>query len=117
MKPNKVNTADYVVKTDDGELPRGSHFTVWPGAVKAGQLCLFRTHKRHIIGRWIPNVAGHDFIWQPERWIRVAAEHIGTLQILGVIIPAEAPLKSITDLAPKEDEHLFDNHFPRLLSE
>src|SRR5262245_60097480 len=72
------------------ELPRGSHFITVPEfPLQRGTLALFSTgefpHERLIVGRWYPDIAGCDWIWQPERWIRIARDMI--VRIIGRIVP------------------------------
>jgi hypothetical protein len=108
MASNTADTGEYVVKAQDGELPHGSYFYVWPARVKRGDLALFEFDKTKIVGRWFPGIAGYDWILQPERWIRVRPEDAGALRILGAIVPVGKSPRPITTLAASEYKHLFE---------
>lgn len=80
---------EYQVVSKATELPRGSSFITVPEfPLETGSLALFAAgefpDETLIVGRWYPNVAGCDWIWQPERWIRVA--HGMIVRIIGRII-------------------------------
>ena len=81
---------EYQVVSLATELPRGSSFITVPDfPLETGSLALFATgefpDERLIVGRWYPDVAGCDWIWQPQRWIRIARDMI--VRIIGRIIP------------------------------
>lgn len=74
------------------ELPRGSYFITMPELpLRRGTLALFSVGEDPfeclIIGRWYPEIEGYNWIWQPERWIRVARDAI--IRIVGRIVPLE----------------------------
>jgi hypothetical protein len=80
---------EYRVVSKATELPRGSSFITVPEfPLETGSLALFATgefpDERLIVGRWYPDVAGCDWIWQPQRWIRVARDVI--VRIIGRVI-------------------------------
>jgi len=106
--------SQYIVTADDSELPKGSHFVLLPGAVRAGELALIVFAEELLItGRWFPGVDGSDWIAQPGRLIKCSGEV--SVRVLGRIIPNEPPPAQITNLREGEYEHLFDNPFPRRL--
>lgn len=74
------------------ELPRGSYFYTVPDLqLETGELALFAVGESPynceytIVGRWYPDVAGYNWIQQPERWIRIAKDAI--FWIVGRIVP------------------------------
>jgi hypothetical protein len=73
-----TKTKTYTVKSDHAELAKGSRFSVRPGPVKSGQLCLFKVRDLLIVGRWY-----RDSIIQPKRWIFVS--NPASVRILGAV--------------------------------
>jgi len=80
----------YRVVSEDTELPPGLYFfTVPEHPIEGGSLLLFsigdRCGENLIVGRWIPDVAGYDWIVQPGRLIRITRDII--LWIIGRVVP------------------------------
>jgi hypothetical protein len=85
---------EYRVISKMTELPRGSRVLAIPEVeIETGELGLFGVGSSPfdceitIIGRWYPGIAGYDWIWQPDRWIRVARDVI--FWIIGRIVPLD----------------------------
>jgi len=64
-------TNTYEIITDNLALPRGARFDVEPGPIEAGQLAMIEIGDRQTIGRYYPDVAGCDWITQPDLIIQV----------------------------------------------
>src|SRR5215470_17255764 len=83
---------EYRVISRMTELQRGSLFLATSEVeIETGELALFGVGpspfdcQYTIVGRWFPGIAGYDWIWQPERWIRIAK---GVMcWIIGKIVP------------------------------
>lgn len=77
------------VITDNAELPRGTRFTVCPGApVENGQLVLFRWNGVEQIGRLHPGPCWIGWLVQPDRVIYFT--DMENIQIVGPIVPFPA---------------------------
>lgn len=74
----------YRITSGNCEPSLGSRFTVRPGPVKSGSLCLFKVRDLLIVGRWIPNVAGADWIIQPSRWIHISKP--ADVRLIGAVV-------------------------------
>jgi len=75
----------YRIKSERTELPLGATFSVIPVAVASGDLICTEVSGRIIVGRWLPDIAGFDWILQPGRLIRVTGRV--PFRILGVMAP------------------------------
>jgi len=80
----------YRVVSEDTELPPGIYFATVPEyPIEEGALILCSVGDRYgenlIVGRWCPDVAGHDWIVQPSRMIMITRDII--IWIIGRIIP------------------------------
>jgi hypothetical protein len=75
----------YRVISSATELPRNTLFTaVNTYPIKDGELVLFSIDGRLTIGRWRRNIAGLDWIKQPNRWIPIIGK--AAIVAVGVII-------------------------------
>jgi hypothetical protein len=77
----------YCVVSDLLEPPRGSHLTLLPGPVEAGDLVLFDFAGFLIAGRWWPNLDGHDHVIIPGCAIKLTGKI--PVRSLGKLIEAE----------------------------
>lgn len=89
--------ATYRITSDKTELPKGSRVYVIPAQPQPGQLVMI---KGGHVGRWLPNIAGHNWLRQPGRFI--AGIETDPLIVLGVVILVEDPPKEITNLSTSE---------------
>ena len=77
---------EYLISSDNTELPRGSFVTVLPGVpVEAGDLIMFQVGRYQSVGRWRPTVGGIDWIQQPGRLIACVGDT--PVWIIGHVIP------------------------------
>jgi hypothetical protein len=100
---------EYVVSCGVLELPKGSFFTVFPGAeVLPGQLCLFDLEGHEIVGRRYCDgeirLPGH----------RILTDGV-SCRVVGPVVPVEMTVKPITNLSDGEWERLAENPSPRSL--
>lgn len=78
----------FTVVRDDLDLPPGARFNVAPGPVKADQPAMIEIGERQTIGRHYSDVAGLDWITQPDLIIRVTGKV--PVRVVGPVIPSEA---------------------------
>jgi len=74
----------YRVVSTHTELARNARFITIPADVVAGQLVAIETSAGVLIGRWQPNIAGCDWLIQPERLIKLTVHY----RVIGRVLPA-----------------------------
>jgi hypothetical protein len=77
----------YTVVTDKLELPRGARFNVEPGPVESSRLAMIQIGQRATIGFYYSDIAGFDWIVQPDLMIKVT----GKIPVL--VVGPVAPLR------------------------
>jgi hypothetical protein len=76
---------EYRVISTATELPQNTLFTtVNTYPIKDDELVLFSIDGRLTIGRWRRNIAGLDWIKQPNRWIPIIGA--ASIAVVGLII-------------------------------
>ena len=81
---------EYTVAARNLALPYGTRFKCRPRfPIDAGAVCLLTIGRRLTIGDYYPNVAGCDWIVQPDRIIQVTGKV--DIEIWGLVIPMEDP--------------------------
>lgn len=82
--------AQYRVNSTILEPPRGSIFTTVPKwNLDEGDLALFCFGDTLIVGRWIPDWDGYNWIKLPGLLIRITGQII--VSIIGLVVPMTAP--------------------------
>jgi hypothetical protein len=77
--------SEYLITSDKAELPRGSYFTVLYIPVGFRDLALFTIGDLPVIGRWMPDVDGFDWILVPGWRIKISGQV--PVRVVGRIIP------------------------------
>jgi len=72
----------YVVTARGLELKQGARFTVRPGPIKSGNLCLARIGPYLVCARWF-SVEGVNWLISPGRWIWIP--NPSSIHILGAV--------------------------------
>src|SRR5262245_13826819 len=89
MTWEKISMPEYRVISSATELPRNTLFTtVNTYPIKDGELVLFSIDGRLTIGRWYRNIAGLNWIKQPNRWIPIIGKTV--VVVLGMIVRLNA---------------------------